>query len=167
MLGGSTKKSRSSNAKVETLIGHETEIAGNVHFSGGLHIDGVVKGNVTADSDSDSVAIVSEQGRIEGELRVPHILINGRVSGDVYAAERLDLAANARVEGDVYYRTIEMAGGAEINGKLVRTDEPPQRFLEHQGKAGGAEAGVRESAAGTTDATDPTDPSTRDSASTA
>lgn len=136
MLGGNTKKSRTASAKVETLIANDTEITGDVHFTGGLHIDGLVKGNVSADPDSESVAIISEQGRIEGELRVPHILINGRVTGDVYASERLDLAANARVEGDVYYRTIEMAGGAEINGKLVRTEEAPQRFLEHAGEAG-------------------------------
>lgn len=165
MLGGNTKKSRTANAKVETLIGHETEITGNVHFKGGLHIDGVVKGNVTADSDSDSVAIVSEQGRIEGELHVPHILINGRVAGDVHAAERLDLAANARVEGDVYYRTIEMAGGAEINGKLVRTDKDPQRFLEHQGEESGAAVADSGKAAGATDEDD-ADPAARRTAST-
>lgn len=132
MLGGNAKKSRSANAKVDTLIGHETEIAGDIRFNGGLHIDGVVKGNVIAENDSESVAIVSERGRVEGELRVPNVLINGYVAGDVYAAARLDLATNARVHGDVYYHTLEMAGGAEINGKLVRTDQPPQRFLEHK-----------------------------------
>ena len=132
MLGGNPKKSKSANAKVETLVGQDTEITGDIRFNGGLHIDGVVKGNVIAEDDSGSVAIISERGRVEGELRVPHVLINGHVVGDVYAAERLDLAANARVHGDVYYHTIEMAGGAEINGKLVRTDQVPQRFLEHQ-----------------------------------
>lgn len=141
MLGGNAKKSRSANAKVDTLIGHETEIAGDIRFTGGLHIDGVVKGNVIAENDSESVAIVSERGRVEGELRVPNVLINGYVAGDVYAAARLDLAANARVHGDVYYHTIEMAGGAEINGKLVRTDQPPQRFLEHKQHADRSSAG--------------------------
>ena len=131
-MRGNSKKPKASNAKVDTLIGHQTEIQGDVHFSGGLHVDGVVKGNVHAEPDSDSVAIVSERGRVEGELRVPNLLINGYVAGDVYAASRLDLASNARVRGDIYYHTIEMAGGAEINGKLVRTDEPPRRFLEHQ-----------------------------------
>lgn len=140
MLGGNPKKSKSANAKVDTLIGHETEIAGDIRFSGGLHIDGVVKGNVIAENESNSVAIVSERGRVEGELRVPNVLINGQVAGDVYAAERLDLAANARVHGDVYYHTIEMAGGAEINGKLVRSDQVSQRYLEHH-QRGGADAG--------------------------
>jgi len=133
MLGNSSKKSKGSGNKVDTLIGHETEIMGDVHFAGGLHIDGVIKGNVYADGESDSVAIISERGRVEGELRVPNLLINGFVAGDVYAGERLDLAKNARVRGDVYYHTMEMAGGAEINGKLVRTDEVQQRYLEHAG----------------------------------
>jgi len=132
-MGSSSKKSKTSGAKVDTLIGHQTEILGDVRFTGGLHIDGVVKGNVYADGDADSVAIISERGRVEGELRVPNLLVNGYVSGDVYAVERLDLAKNARVRGDVYYHTMEMAGGAEVNGKLVRTDPQSQRFLEHQG----------------------------------
>ena len=133
MLGGnSAKKSKTSGAKVDTLIGHETEIRGDIHFNGGLHIDGVVKGNVYAEANGDSVAIISERGQVEGELRVPNLLINGYVAGDVYATERLDLAKNARVRGDVYYHTMEMAGGAEVNGKLVRIDDEPQRFLEHQ-----------------------------------
>ncbi len=142
MLGSNSKKSRGSGTKVDTLIGQETEVLGDVRFSGGLHIDGVVKGNVYADHDSDSVAIVSERGRVEGELRVPNLLINGFVAGDVYAGDRLDLAKNARVSGDVYYREMEMAGGAEINGRLVRTDEPGQQFLEHQGGAGAEASGT-------------------------
>ncbi len=142
MLGGnSSKKSKTSGAKVDTLIGHDTEIYGDIHFRGGLHIDGVVQGNVHAEGEGDAVAIVSERGRVEGDLRVPNLLINGFVAGDVYAAERIDLAKNARVRGDVYYHTMEMAGGAEVIGKLVRSDQEPQRFLEHQGKAGVAADG--------------------------
>jgi cytoskeletal protein CcmA (bactofilin family) len=140
MLGNRSKKSKGATTKVDTLIGHETEISGDVHFGGGLHVDGVIKGNVHADGATESMAIISERGRIEGELRVPNLLINGYVAGDVYAAERLDLARNARVQGDVYYHTMEMAGGAEVNGKLVRTDQAHQRYLEHQ-QANGAAPG--------------------------
>jgi len=152
MLGNSSKRSKGGSTKVDTLIGHDTEVLGDVRFSGGLHVDGIIKGNVYADAESDSVAIISERGRVEGELRVPNLLINGFVAGDVYAGERLDLAKNARVNGDVYYRTIEMAGGAEINGKLVRSEEVPRRFLEHQGTGRPgtpeAEAGTPPQAAG-------------------
>lgn len=149
MLGNSSKKSKTSGARVDTVIGHQTEISGDVRFTGGLHVDGVIKGNVYADSDSDAVAIISERGRVEGELRVPSLLINGLVAGDVYAAERLDLAKDARIRGDVYYSTLEMAGGAEINGKLVRMDQENQRFLEHQASEPATDGASRTSAQAT------------------
>lgn len=133
MLGSNSKKAKSnSSSKVDTLIGHETRLTGDLRFAGGLHIDGVVQGNVHAEPGADdALAIVSERGRVEGELRVPTLLINGYVSGDVHATTRLDLAKNARIQGDVYYHVMEMASGAEINGKLVRIDQE-QRYLEHR-----------------------------------
>ncbi len=128
MWGNSGSKSKS--AKVETLIGENTEFVGDVHFSGGLHLDGVVKGNVIADDDTLSVAIVSERGCIEGEVRVPRLLLNGKVNGDVYASERVELHRHARVNGNVYYNMLEMAMGAEINGNLVHRKPGEKRLLE-------------------------------------
>ena len=110
-------KSR-SNAQIDTLIGGSTELRGDVYFKDGLHIDGVVKGNVIAEGEH-SMLTMSEQGRIEGEVRVKNIVLNGEVVGDVYASEHVELAPAARVTGNVYYNLIEMAMGAEVNGKLV------------------------------------------------
>jgi cytoskeletal protein CcmA (bactofilin family) len=128
---GQGKKSKSASTKVDTIIGQQTRIEGNVHFSGGLHIDGQVKGGVIADVDSTSVLTVSEHGSIEGDVRVPTVILNGRVTGDVRSAERIELAAKARVDGDVYYNLIEMAMGAAVNGSLVHnveTDSPVLAF---------------------------------------
>ena len=124
-----TKKIRAS--RIDSLIGQQTETIGDIRFSGGLHVDGVVRGNVTADDESRSVLTVSEHGAIEGEVRVPNIVLNGSVVGDVYATERIELAANARVTGNVYYALIEMAMGAEVNGNLVHageTERPPLKL---------------------------------------
>jgi len=121
---GSKKKRKSMN--VETLIGQNTEIAGDVYFSGGLHIDGVIKGNVIAKEGSSSVLRLSEHGRIEGEVRVPTINLNGCVTGDVHASQGVELASNARVNGNVYYQLIEMAMGAEVNGNLLHESEAHQ-----------------------------------------
>lgn len=121
---GSNKKRKSMN--VETLIGQNTEIAGDVYFSGGLHIDGVIKGNVIAKEGSSSVLRLSEHGRIEGEVRVPTINLNGCVTGDVHASQGVELASNARVNGNVYYQLIEMAMGAEVNGNLLHESEAHQ-----------------------------------------
>lgn len=105
--------------KIDTLIGRHTEITGEVRFSGGLHIDGVIKGNVVANGEADAALTLSEHGRIEGEVRVPNIVLNGVVNGDVHASGRVELAAKARITGNVYYNLFEMALGAEVNGNLV------------------------------------------------
>lgn len=115
------KKTRTT--KIDTLVGAQTHVNGDITFAGGLHIDGTIRGNVSADDNSASVLTLSEQGTIEGDVKVPNIVINGVVTGDVYAYEYIELASNSRVSGDVYYRLIEMAMGAEVNGNLVRRDE--------------------------------------------
>jgi cytoskeletal protein CcmA (bactofilin family) len=116
-------KKKVSNNQVSTILGQGAEIVGDVIFSGGLHIDGVVKGNVTGTEDSDAVLTLSELGSIEGEVRVPIIILNGAIKGDVLSSERIELASKARVTGNVAYNLIEMAVGAEVNGKLTHFEE--------------------------------------------
>jgi cytoskeletal protein CcmA (bactofilin family) len=120
MLGKSKKR---KPTKVDSLIGQHSRILGDIRFGGGLHVDGTIKGNVASDGDERATLTVSDRGTIEGEVRVPYIILNGLVKGDVYSNEHVELASSARVEGDVYYALIEMAMGAEVNGKLVRIAE--------------------------------------------
>lgn len=130
MFGSKSKPApMSKSTKIDTLIGQNSELHGDVIFSGGLHVDGVIKGNVYAETDSGSILSVSERGLIEGEVRVPNIILNGSVNGDVHAAEHIELAENAKVTGNVYYRLIEMVRGAEVNGNLVHRGESAQDFL--------------------------------------
>lgn len=109
-------------SKIDTLIGHNTEIRGDIMFTGGLHVDGKVIGNIIAESGSGSVISLSEQGVIEGEIHVPNVVVNGSVIGDVYSDTHLELAEKARIKGNVYYSYIEMARGSEVNGNLVHQD---------------------------------------------
>lgn len=120
---GNKNKSSSRGTKIDTLIGQNSELQGDIHFSGGLHVDGTIKGNVFADAESGSVLSLSERGHIEGEVRVPNIVLNGSVKGDVHAAEHIELAEKARVVGNVYYKFIEMVRGAEVNGNLVHKED--------------------------------------------
>ena len=120
-------------AKISTVIGVDTEITGDVVFSGGLHLDGTIKGGLTADQDSTSTLTLSEQGTIEGDVRVPNVVLNGTVIGDVYAGKRVELASKAKVQGTVYYNMLEMALGAEVNGQLVHTEEEETRMLGYDG----------------------------------
>jgi cytoskeletal protein CcmA (bactofilin family) len=121
-MWGQNKKPKQT-AHIDSLIGQNTEIHGDVIFSGGLHVDGMIKGSVIAEKGDDSVLTLSERGVIEGEVKVPNVVVNGSVIGDVHATGHVELAAQARVHGNVYYSLIEMAMGAEVNGKLMHTAE--------------------------------------------
>jgi cytoskeletal protein CcmA (bactofilin family) len=123
--------------RIDSLIGQQTEINGEIVFTGGLHIDGKIEGNITAEDNYGAVLTVSEQGVITGDVRVPNIILNGTVRGNVYAEEHIELALNARVIGNVYYNLIEMAMGAEVNGSLVHTTDmqsQPALPIEHNRK---------------------------------
>ncbi len=118
-MWGSRQKRRTT--RIDTLIGQHSEILGDIRFSGGLHVDGTIKGNVIADRDSRSMLSLDEKGTIEGEVNVPYVVINGVVIGDVHGGDHVELSSKARVTGNVYYNLIEMAIGAEVNGKLVHS----------------------------------------------
>ena len=124
-----SKKQR-KHTVVDTLVGANTRISGDLHFSGGCHVDGTVNGSVTADPDSKSALSISEEGNIDGGVTVPYVVLNGIVRGDVFANQRVELGPTARVIGNVYYNLIEMAIGAEINGKLVHQPEGQVPLLE-------------------------------------
>ena len=113
------KGRKQKTTRIDTLIGQHTEVTGDIKFRGGLHIDGTIKGNVIAENDGQSMLSLSEHGTIEGEVKVPYVVINGVIIGDVHGSEHVELASKARVAGNVYYNLIEMAIGAEVNGKLV------------------------------------------------
>ena len=117
------RKSRKKQHQVHTLIGPQTRIVGDIDFRGGLHVDGRVEGNIVASGDPDSILSVSESGFVEGSVDVPEVVMDGTVEGDVVVSGRVELGSTARVTGNVVYALIEMAIGAEVNGKLIH--QPP------------------------------------------
>ena len=128
------KKDRNS-AVVKTLVGGDTRVHGDIEFTGGFHVDGYVKGNVEAVSDDPATLSISEDGCVEGSVVVPNLILNGTVKGDVRVTERVELGPRARVIGNVQYKLIEMAIGAEVNGKLIHEmDAAAQRPLTEQPK---------------------------------
>ncbi|MFA9419640.1 MAG: polymer-forming cytoskeletal protein [Gammaproteobacteria bacterium] len=127
------KRKTFSAARVDTLIGHGAEVKGDVIFAGGLHVDGKISGNVSAEEGSEAILILSEFGEIEGEVKVPNIVLNGKITGNVYSSSRVELAPKSRITGRVYYNLLEMAIGAEVNGGLVHKPKKQheQKALEH------------------------------------
>ncbi len=139
------------NSRFDTLISTKTQVTGDILFSGGLHIDGKVAGAIRADDGGDAVVRISDSGVVEGDVVAPHVVINGRVNGDVHASKHIELAAKASVQGTVYYNLIEMEMGAEVNGSLVHvkeSDPAPAVTLKS------APAERRMDASGNDDATD-------------
>lgn len=107
---------------IDTLIGPQVTLHGDLVFSGGLYVEGRIHGKVIAEEGAPAVLTLAEQGRIDGEIQVPVVIINGELQGDVYASERVELAAKARVLGNVHYKVVEMRAGATLTGRLIHVD---------------------------------------------
>src|SRR5215212_6736005 len=112
------KKQDKPQKRIDCLIGAGTTVDGNVSFTGGLRIDGVVRGNVTTANGETGTLVISEQARVDGEIKVSHVVVNGAVNGPITANDFLELQAKARVVGDIHYKTLEMQLGAVVQGRL-------------------------------------------------
>lgn len=118
-------KRRDQGLQVETLISRSVRVNGDVEFSGGLHVDGRVTGNVQALPGAPAALTVSEHGVIQGSVSANNVVLNGRIEGNIHGSDRVVLGAKSRVRGDVHYGVIEMAEGAQISGRLVPRQPPP------------------------------------------
>ncbi|MBX3675381.1 MAG: polymer-forming cytoskeletal protein [Rhodocyclaceae bacterium] len=112
-------KSTKPQSRIDSLIGAGTKVEGDVMFAGGLRVDGEVKGNVHSTGEGGGTLVLSEHARIEGEIHVSHLVINGTVIGPVFSSEFLELQPKARVTGDVQYNSLEMHLGSIVQGRLV------------------------------------------------
>jgi cytoskeletal protein CcmA (bactofilin family) len=117
------KRANKIDSRIDTLVGAETSIEGDMSFGGGLRVDGIIRGNVTEQHDRPSTIILSEHGKIEGSVTAAKIVLNGVVIGPVKAAQFIELQSKARITGDLHYKSLEMHTGAVIEGKLVHLDE--------------------------------------------
>ncbi len=124
------KKSPPPQKRLDSLIGAGTTVHGDILFTGGLRIDGIVNGKVATVDNQSGTLVLSEQARIDGEVRVSHVVINGAVNGPVTANDYLELQAKARVQGDVQYRSLEMHVGAIVQGKLAHAEPESASIVE-------------------------------------
>ena len=130
------KKHAPPQKRIDCLIGAGTTVQGDVSFTGGLRIDGIVRGNVTTANGETGTLVVSEQARVDGEIKVSHVVVNGMVNGPIIANDFLELQAKAKVTGDIEYRTLEMHLGAVIQGRLNHA-EPGTASVVELKRAGG------------------------------
>ena len=116
--------------KINTIIGCNTLMRGDLSFQGGLHLDGQIIGNVISDKDKNGTLTISQTGKVKGNVRVTNLKLDGMIVGDVYASGLVQLASNAKVIGSVYYQLLEMDGGAEVNGQLAHEQKAPPQTTE-------------------------------------
>jgi cytoskeletal protein CcmA (bactofilin family) len=112
------------------LIGAGTKIEGDVRFSGGLRVDGEINGNVIAHPGKPSTLVLSEHSRVDGEINVTHLVVNGLVTGPVHAAEYLELQSKAKLTGDVHYKSLEIQLGAIVEGRLIHIAEVSDKVVK-------------------------------------
>jgi cytoskeletal protein CcmA (bactofilin family) len=124
------KKSPPPQKRIDSLIGAGTTVHGDIQFTGGLRIDGTVDGKVATVDNQPGTLVISEKARVEGEVRVSHVVVNGTVAGPLTANDYLELQAKARVHGDVQYRSLEMHVGAIVQGKLVHAEPETAAIVE-------------------------------------
>lgn len=117
------KKANKIDNRIDTLIGADTRVEGDLHFVGGLRVDGAIRGNVAEQNGTPSTLIISEHGRVEGAVTAAKIVLNGKVNGTVKSSHFVELQTKARITGDLYYKSLEMHTGAVIEGKLVYMGE--------------------------------------------
>jgi|SRR4051794_7284084 cytoskeletal protein CcmA (bactofilin family) len=115
------KKTGKPQTQIDTLIGGNTRIEGNINFSGGLRVDGYIKGNVIASTDKPSTLVLSDQAVVEGKIEASHAIINGVVVGAIRATEYVELQAKAKVSGDIQYKAMEIHVGATVEGRLLHS----------------------------------------------
>ena len=115
------KSTQRDGFAIDTLIGPEVVIRGDLEFSGGLYVEGRIEGKVLAEEGAKAMLTLAEQGHIEGEVRAAVVVLSGRLDGDVHAGERVELTPTARVNGNVHYQVVEMSAGAQLNGRLLHS----------------------------------------------
>jgi cytoskeletal protein CcmA (bactofilin family) len=106
-----------------TLISRATRVNGDLHFTGELQIEGKVTGNIYSDDEKDAKLVIADTGVIEGEVRVPVVIVNGKVIGNIHSSKHLELAAKANVTGTVHYSSIQMVKGSQLNGSMVNNQQ--------------------------------------------
>lgn len=117
-------------SNTQTLISRTTQIKGDLTFSGELQLEGKVVGNIYSEGQKDARLVIADTGVVEGEIRVPVVIVNGTVIGNIYSTKQLEMAAKGMVKGSVHYNSIQMIKGAQVNGSMINNQGQPTGATE-------------------------------------
>lgn len=116
---------KKSSGKLETLVGAESEIHGDLSVKGTVRIDGLIDGNINADW-----VIVGETGTVTGNIRARGAVVGGRVTGNIDAEKIVELKPKARFAGEIRTPALAVSEGAVFEGH--------SRMSTESGEADGA-----------------------------
>jgi len=119
----SMKKKASSEADIETIIGSNTELKGQLHCSGNLRIDGQIEGNVSTEGD----IVIGEHGNVLGDIQGRSLVVAGAVTGNVNASGNLSICATGQLVGDVRVKSLNIADGGVFQGRSEMTPHAVNR----------------------------------------
>jgi len=106
---------RSSDFSINTIVGADTTLRGDIETGGFTRIDGNVVGNVSAAGR----VVVGEKARVKSNVSGTAVTIGGVVCGDVIASDSLLVLSSAVVMGDVITRRIQADNGCLIHGRIM------------------------------------------------
>ncbi len=118
-----TKQENYPSNRIDSLVGNGTVIEGDLIFTGGLRIEGEIRGDVSVASTDAGMLVLGSDALINGNVRVTHLVVGGTVNGSVYVTDTVELLPTAKVRGDIHYGTLEMKVGAVIQGHLVHVGD--------------------------------------------
>lgn len=115
----SAKPLSPSKESFGTIIDEFTEVHGRLVSSTSLRIDGKVIGNIEASQENNISIAIGKSGFVQGDIYAYRIFVAGKVTGNIYCSERVELHDGAEVTGDVTYGQIGVEPGAKLNGLMI------------------------------------------------
>ena len=126
-----------------THIASGTRIQGEVSGPTELLVEGEIQGEIRVDAP----VIIGAEGVVQGPITAHVVRVGGRVFGNIFATERVEVAPSGTLEGDIHSPRITIAEGAFFKGRVEmkgdkpenteRPDRPAKTEEARQPKAGG------------------------------
>lgn len=108
-----------SNGEIASFLGKGTEVTGDITFSSGMRVDGIIRGKIRADAS----LIIGKEGFIDAEARVRKAVVHGEFRGTLRAAERVEIHKEGKVIGDIYSPCLIIEAGATFEGSCNMGDQ--------------------------------------------
>jgi cytoskeletal protein CcmA (bactofilin family) len=118
------------DSKIAGLIDQGTELKGDLTFKGSFRIEGYFKGTVT----SDSLLIIGERGKVEADIKVGQIIINGEVKGNIQASDKVEIHNKGRVFGTIQTPRLIVEEGAFLEANCHTTEKAAPHLAGQEAK---------------------------------